>query len=181
MRGGLPLRVVFAALLAGFNYQCSRTSSRQQEAAPEKPRTHANISKPASSAVGMEDALRGAFKPVLSAQELDPAVRDELDRRIGEPMAASGEPYQATDVVLDKLPTRRFVVAGVSALSAKFWVLCYEHGGIGHHHHIALFALDDGVASVRKAGQWLPGRARPVTLERVVDALRNDEQQPGNW
>jgi hypothetical protein len=115
----------------------------------------------------------------MSVGELDGAVREALADRI-EPMAAAGEPYQATDVVLDDLPWRRFVVAGVSAQSPDIWLLCYEHGGIGHHHHLILFELENGVASVKKAGQWLPGRARPVTLERAVEALRNDEQKLDN-
>jgi len=77
-------------------------------------------------------------------------------------------------------PQRRFVAAGVSTLSPKFWVLCYEHGGIGYHYHIAFFAIRDGVASVQRAEQWLGNRGRPVTFELVVEALRaDDEPRPG--
>lgn len=50
-----------------------------------------------------------------------------------------------------------------------------------HVRHIALFVVEGGVASARKAGQWLPGRGRPVTLERVVDALRNGEDRFDHW
>ena len=129
----------------------------------------------------MEDALRGGFTPVTSIEQLDSAVRKEIARHLHEPIAAAGEPFQATDVMFDEdLPWRRFVLAGVSTLSPKFWLLCYEHGGIALHHHLVLFAIEKGKASVRKAGQWLPGHGRPVTLERAVEALRNDEQQLDN-
>jgi hypothetical protein len=160
--------------------QCSRRDSHRQEVTAEKRQPQQGTSKPVASAVSLEDALRGSFTPVMSAQELDSTVREELGSRIEEPMAAAGEPYQSTDVVFDHLPWRRFVVAGVSTLSPKLWLLCYEHGGIGHHHHLILFELENGAASVRKAGQWLPGRAEPVTLQRAVEALRKDEQRLDN-
>ena len=159
--------------------QSSRRESQREAGGPEKGLAQDDKAEPVASAVGVEDSLRGAFRPVMSIQELDGAVSEALARRIG-PMAAAGEPYQATDVVLDDLPWRRFVVAGVSAQSPDIWLVCYEHGGIGHHHHLILFELENGVASVKKSGQWLPGRARPVTLERAVEALRNDEQKMDN-
>jgi len=134
-------------------------------------------SEPATSAATARAPQRGGYTPVTSLEELDPAVRAELARWMPEPMAAAGERYQTTDVVLgDPLPERRFVVAGFSPSDRRFWVLCYAHGGIGHHHHIVLFALQSGQAVVLKAGQWLP-REQPVTLESVVQALRSDEQQ----
>lgn len=177
-------RLAFAVLLAGFaltqsHCRSPRRDSQHRDVTTEKQRPEPGT-KPVASAAGLEDALRGGFTPILSVQGLDSAVRKELSNRLEEPMAASGEPYQSTDVVLEELPWRRFVVAGVSTLSPKVWLLCYEHGGVAHHHHLVLFELENGVALVRKAGQWLPGRAQPVTLERVVQALRNDEQQLDN-
>ena len=159
--------------------QSSRRESHLEAGGSEKISAQNNAAEPVASAVGAEDSLRGTFRPIMSVQELDGAVSEALAGRIA-PMAAAGEPYQATDVGGDELPWRRFVVAGVSAQSPDIWLLCYEHGGIGHHHHLILFELENGIATVKKAGQWLPGRGRAVTLERAVEALRNDEQKLDN-
>jgi hypothetical protein len=137
-----------------------------------------------SSAVGgFDDVFRGSFRSIASIRDLEAAVKAEIRLRVSEPIADAGAPFQATDVVADGLPRRRFVVAGVSTATPKYWIVCYEHGGRGHHFHVALFAVANGAASVPKSGLWLPSskeRGRPVTLDRVVKAIQKNELKDDN-
>lgn len=131
----------------------------------------------------IDAALHGPFVPVASLRTVDAAVASELHRRITEPIADVGESFEPTDVITGDFPSRRFVLAGKSAMSPTFWVVCYEHGGRGYHYHIALLQVDADNARVLKAGQWLPAwkeRKRTVTLDRILKALQNDEVQYDN-
>ena len=124
------------------------------------------------------EVLRGSFKTVSSIRALDASVKTELERRVKDPIADAGEPFQSTDLFIANLPRRRFAVAGVSDVSPRFWVACYEHGGLGHHFHVVVFSAADGTAMVVKSGQWLPhadDRRRGISVVRVVVALRKDE------
>jgi hypothetical protein len=132
----------------------------------------ASEGKPLS--IELQEVFRERFEPVSSFAALPAAVRNVIERRTKEPMANPGGRYQATDVISEALPTRRFVVAGGSSPSQKFWVVCYEHGGFAHHHHVALLARTATGIAVQKAGQWQPG-AQPVTLERAINALQHGE------
>jgi hypothetical protein len=136
-----------------------------------------------STVGGFDEALRGSFRSITSIRDLDAAVKAEIRRRVGESIADAGAPFQATDVVAEGLPRRRFVVAGMSTATPKYWIVCYEHGGRGHHFHVALFAIANGMASVPRSGQWLPGskeRGRTISLERVVRAIQKDELKDDN-
>ncbi len=130
-----------------------------------------------------EDALQGPFVARTALHVLDPAVTSELHRRIPEFMADAGEPFEPTDIRTGRLPSRRFLVAGVSTLSSQYWIVCYEHGGRGFHYHIAFFQVVAGKASVLKSGQWLPRmefRDQEVTVARVLEAIQNGEVEYDN-
>lgn len=174
--------LISGALVAVFALgpTACQPSRRPSPAEPAEAEKRAPPIESAPPAIDSAAPQHAGYTQVMSIDELDSAVRAELARRIDEPMAAAGEAYQSTDVVLQPLPWRRFVVAGYATSDRRFWVLCYQHGGIGNHHHLAAFALQDGEAVVLKAGQWLPKRGSPVTLERVVQALHDDEQHADN-
>lgn len=121
-------------------------------------------------------ALQAAYVVVEFFRELPPAVRHEIERRSSEPIADVGEPFRATDVVVDNRPCRRFVFAGHARAPSDLWVVCYEHGGRGYHYHVALFELINGSVHVIKAGQWLPeDPEKTVQLKEILSALRRGE------
>lgn len=128
-------------------------------------------------------ARAAEFHLVATLANVDPAIRAYLTDRIPEIMADVGEPFRATDVITDDRPSRRFVVAGHAPDSPAWWVICYEHGGIGYHYHIALMMLSNGDPVVVKAGQWLPEykkREQSITLDRVLAAIWNHEVKYDN-
>lgn len=126
------------------------------------------------------------FVAVASLRELDPVVRVELFRRAGgEPMADAGERFQSTDVVMEKLPSRRFVVGGRERSAGGLWILCYEHGGIAYHYHVGLLRRKADTFEVVSSGQWVPkppDLQGSITLDKVVRAVRNGELlDDGHW
>jgi len=126
------------------------------------------------------------FIALPSLRELDPEVRAELYRRAGgEPMANAGERFQSTDVVMEKLPSRRFVVGGRERGAGGLWVLCYEHGGIAYHYHVGVLRRSGDAFAVVSAGQWVPkpkDLQGSITLEKVLRAVRNGELlDDGHW
>jgi len=155
--------------LASHSKAAPSVASSKSEPEPEKAPPHR---------VTGADLMRAPFKPVGSIDDLDPAVRVALKQQLKEPIAGAGEPFEATDVIMNDLPSRRFVTAGVSTLRPWLWLLCYEHGGVGYHYHIAVFGIKDGVASVLKQDQWMPKPGTPVTLQRVAEATLA-EARPG--
>ena len=52
-------------------------------------------------------------------------------------IADPGEAYNATDVIKCGTPCRRLVFGGISQ---DVLFICYEHGGIGKHYHLLVFA-----------------------------------------
>ncbi|HEY3500918.1 MAG TPA: hypothetical protein VGK73_39770 [Polyangiaceae bacterium] len=127
-----------------------------------------------------DEVLGGGFEPIGRLESLHPEVQAELRRLTKERMANPGESYQATDVRLAELPMRRLVLGGVSKLSRRFWLVCYEHGGIGHHHHIALFEVHGDGVTAHRGGSWLAKRDAPITLSRVTEALKTADLQLGD-
>jgi hypothetical protein len=60
-------------------------------------------------------------------------------------MADPGQPFQATDVIVDKrLPGRRLIAAYGSA---DAWIVHYEAGGVAHTYNIAFFRLHGKMAT----------------------------------
>jgi hypothetical protein len=126
----------------------------------------------------IDKALTNRFVKVETLSGVDPAVATQLRSKVAGPIADRGEPFQATDVITDDRPQRRFVLAGRSDDAGTFWVVCYEHGGIGYHYHVALFQSQAAETRILVAGQWLPEyeeRERPITLKRLVLALKRGE------
>jgi hypothetical protein len=126
------------------------------------------------------------FVAIASLRELDPAVRAEVFRRAGgEPMAEVGERFQSTDVVMEKLPSRRFVVGGRERGTGGLWILCYEHGGIAYHYHVGLLRRKGDAFEVVRSGQWVPkpkDMQDSITLEKVLRAVKSNELlDDGHW
>jgi hypothetical protein len=67
-------------------------------------------------------------------------------------IAERGADFNATDNGGGGVPFRRFIVGG---LSKRFGFVAYEHGGVGYHHHVAIFEL-------RRAGSGNISEARAV-------------------
>ncbi|HYQ02765.1 MAG TPA: hypothetical protein VER96_29040 [Polyangiaceae bacterium] len=168
-----PLLISFVLLLAACKSRHSSSADAQPSASIGRQAPQSSQAPPPAISA---EAPSGELKSVSSIQAVDRAVRDELERRIEEPMADVGEPFQATDVFMGDSPppTRRFVLAAVLTRSPVVWVLCYEHGGIGYHYHIAVFTIEAGVATVQASEQWTPKRGTTVTLKSVVEALQNE-------
>lgn len=144
----------------------------------------------------LDVALRQKFVPVASLRTVDAAVLAELQRRIQEPLADIGEPFESTDVIVDEhRPTRRFVVAGHTDMAPSVWVVCYACGGRFRYFQVAVFQVQAEGTRVLKSGRWhpdsaewsqweLPDGAWPpaVPLDRVLTALRKNEvDSSGSW
>lgn len=77
--------------------------------------------------------------PVVEIESVDSfpnPVRAFLRAKLGE-MAKRGAYFNATDVITQPAPSRRFIRAG---RSGDIWFLWYEHGGIAYNRNIVLLA-----------------------------------------
>ena len=95
--------------------------------------------------------LTERFRTVLHVAEI-PAPVMSAAGKAREPaiagykleMADPGQPFQATDVIIDRsLPGHRLIAAYASS---DYWLLHYEVGGVAHTFHLAVFSLHDGNA-----------------------------------
>ena len=109
------------------------------------------------------------FEEVQSLAELPPVIQSALGAgRSGlDGIADRGQPYNATDDVVDAWPMRRFLVAGRDRAT---WLVAVEHGGRGHSVEVFLFSPPDPT----------PGRKwvlleRPRTLRDVVRQVSQKE------
>jgi hypothetical protein len=75
------------------------------------------------------------------------------------------EKFNATDVVLDHVPRRRFLVAGASSLCA---LVAYEQGGHSLSFHAAAFSL--GASGWSQVGQWTL-KEEPRRLREILEAI----------
>jgi hypothetical protein len=107
------------------------------------------------------------FETVTSIRGLPLGVRDALQDLFGTntlDIAEPGEPFRATDVVVDpKLPVRRLRLA---ACSMEYCIVYYERGGIAHTWHAAVFHWTPAVTRLEWGG-FASGSLR------TVDELRN--------
>ena len=96
-------------------------------------------------AVGLSGTLRehvktGRFGIVTSIRGLPLGVRESLQTLFGSQtldIAEPGAEFRITDAVGNpKLPIRRLVAAGCSY---EYCLVYYEHGGVTHTWHVALF------------------------------------------
>jgi hypothetical protein len=77
--------------------------------------------------------------PVASISFLPPEVRQALTSLCSPcSFADSGAPWNATDVVNDRLPQRRLVK---TEKRGSDWLVQYEHGGFAAHSHTVVFSL----------------------------------------
>ena len=87
-----------------------------------------------------------------SLDAMAPAIGVELGRRMavagaGAPtplMAPRDAAWQVTDVVVEPLPGRRFILGG---RTGSRWYVWYESGGVAHLYHLAIFDLPDAAAA----------------------------------
>ncbi len=131
----------------------------------------------------LASALLEEFQPVRSLDALPTVIQRDLGNRIPDRLAGPGEPFRATDVIIDDRPSRRLVLVARASGDVDLWVVCYEHGGRGHHYHIVVMTLTNGQSVVLKAGQWSPDhmeKGNEVTLGRVLTVLRNDNVKHDN-
>lgn len=85
---------------------------------------------------------------VSSVSQLPPVVARALQELCkGCRFSDVGAPWQATDVLIGDLPTRRLIQATQVGSS---WVIRYEHGGRGRHEHAVTIEVH-GDSTVIKA------------------------------
>lgn len=95
-----------------------------------------------SSAAEREHLLDGQIKVVSKTEGIPANVKQAFSKIARQPsfdMANPGQKFQATDVVLRKLPWRRLVFAGVQD---DRWFVHYERGGIAHSYHVIALKVD---------------------------------------
>jgi len=107
------------------------------------------------------------FQIVSSVRGLPLGVREELQTLFGTntlDIAEPGARFQVTDVMVDsKLPMRRLVAAGCSI---DHCLVYYEHGGIAHTWHVALFHWTPAATRLEFGGTAPGGFA-------TIDEVRN--------
>ena len=119
----------------------------------------------AESSSPTEALLDGEFELVASVDAAPPPVRRFLESKLVGGIAPVDGDFNPGDVVSPASPPpRRIILAGLSEMS---FLLLYEHGGRGLHHHLVRFE--------RSETDWTPVfAARPQLLEapRSIQALR---------
>ena len=109
------------------------------------------------------------FGIVTSIRGLPLGVRDSLQTMFRSQtldIAEPGTQFQATDVVVNpKLPIRRLVAAGCTI---DYCLVYYEHGGIAHTWHVALFHWTPDATRLEWGGTAPGGLA---TLDDVRSAV----------
>ena len=75
------------------------------------------------------------------------------------------EKFNATDVVVDHVPRRRFLVAGAGSLCA---LVAYEQGGHSLSFHAAAFSL--GASGWSEVGEWTL-KEEPHRLREILEAI----------
>jgi hypothetical protein len=80
-------------------------------------------------------------------------------------LADRDERFNATDLVDDRLPMRRLVFAGGTATA---WFVYYEHGGIGYHRHLVIFALERDLAECVYSCQVQPDVKNVSQLKHAI-------------
>lgn len=107
---------------------------------------YATLSTPAAAVTNLtahdkRAILAEPFKTLKTTTEIPTTVRAEmvkLNNNYDFDMAEPGQPFQATDVVTQKLPARRLIFA---AASNNYCVVHYEQGGIAHFNTVVVFRL----------------------------------------
>ena len=93
------------------------------------------------------EALSPKPTPVASISFLPSDVRQALAALCSPcSFADSGAPWNATDVIDDRLPRRRLVKTEKHGAD---WLVQYEHGGFATHDHTVVFSLTPTVHLVQ--------------------------------
>jgi len=119
-----------------------------------------------------------AGKPLVEAHSLEilPSQLNSLlgrDRSGLEGIADRNGKFNVTDVVDNKLPMRRFVLAGLSASCA---VVAVERGGRAHTYEVVMFERTD--AKWRVAQRWSINAA-PRSLQELVAYVSKSPSRGG--
>ena len=123
-------------------------------------------------------AYRIATEPltlVNDIRKVEPQVLAIFYSKVPErDISNRGEPFNATDVVVDSRPQRRFVLAGNAS---NIWFILYEHGGIGYHHNLMVFSRDKNWRLVAAVAGFLKNN----TFDSLKQALKAGTffDQPG--
>jgi len=104
----------------------------------------------------------------MSLRALPTSIQKALnvDRPGVDGVADRGQPFNATDVIIEPGPMRRFITAGHDG---NLWLVVLEHGGIGYSVQVMEFAGGD----VRN--RWVLFDT-PKSLEDAVGAIA--DQRP---
>ena len=106
------------------------------------------------------------LREVRSVTQIPAVLQSSLG--VGRPglegVAERGQPFNSTDMVDERLPMRRFFVAG---RDSDTWLVALEHGGRGYRVEVFLF---EGPGSAPKQ-KWVLLN-RPKTLGEVIRSIR---------
>ena len=137
----------------------------------------------ASGSDAIDRFVKAEWVLVAELADVSPVVLAALQSRLGsdQPMAARGEPFEATDVVSGEMPSRRFVLAGRNGTD---WFVAYEQGGYSHHLVLATFTVGETDAEVTLLARDQVGTHDDsalgwrVTLDELRDALSEGSLAP---
>ena len=106
------------------------------------------------------------FTLVNDLKNIDPEVLAAFHTKV-EPqyIANRGERFNATDVVTENLPARRFVLAGGAP---GIWFILYEHGGIAYHHNLVIFSKNEHWKVAAAVQGTVKGEANLESLRQAV-------------
>ena len=125
------------------------------------------------------------FNTLDSFEMLPEAVVKYLMDKIDEPISPIGGPFRATDVVITPpdIPSRRLMYLGEAN---DVFIIWYEHGGRGYHHHVVLLRIKDAEEASDDEDQVTPiFLARPLfnaedmveLKQRISDGTIQDEKE----
>ena len=141
----MPLRSILALVLLASSASCART--------PEKP-------------LETIEFAGYTFREVRTLAGLPVVLKEALgvDRQ-GDEMADRGESYNSSDVVVSRVPFRRFAVAGLDKDAA---IVAFEQGGFVRTVRVVLYSgLDKNAIVERECAIF----DTPSTLRDLVDRL----------
>src|SRR5262249_40631741 len=142
---------------------------KNRESMPEHPA----VSFPGGSAEASK-ALAADFELIRRREDLpasiQPAFKDPKDRRWA--IANPGQPFNATDVVVDPWPMQRMIFAGKSS-DAVF--VYYEQGGRGYSLAVVGFSPDKAEPLWKV---YCSGRARANDLAELREMLAEKKCGP---
>ncbi len=118
--------------------------------------------------ISATDWLQGDYEPLKSLKTIPKAVLNALLLRMPNDsgLADQTEKFNATDVINPGLPMRRFVFGGKNT---RFVLIGYEHGGRGHHYHIAVFSVVNESPELIFAGR---SSQRIKTIDEIKELVR---------